>query len=396
MNKNGIYLATGRIFSSIGDSIYSLTIVWYIYHLTHNTIYTGIAFLLMYTAQALHFLFGPIIERLHKKNLLVYTQLLQFVLMCIIPIAIILKFESLFLILGVIFLVSILENIEGTTEMSIVPSLIGKQYVAKYNAMINSAQQVVNVMMTCTFSLIIVYVSVENIYLFNAFTFLLAFILFMKLNYDHSLQVINEEPAGYLIGLREGFRYFKTSVFICITLPLALVNGVLSGVNAIIPKYAEELGNPNSYGWLIFSISCGLLIGSIVSQYFAKCKLGKLVSIASFVIFCLLSLAYFVNHIVISIIILGLSLIPLGVINMMLLTFTQTNADEKYLSRVMSISESLLFVMMPFGAILGGVAAQLWHASIVIIVAAFTFLCISLLFMLKRRLNDLPPIVKKE
>lgn len=396
MNKNGVYLAIGRIFSSIGDSIYELTIVWYIYQITHNTIYTGLAFLLIYSAQALHFLFGPIIERMHKKRILVYTQLFQFVIMCIVPLAIIFHYENLYLILTVIFIVSILENIEGTAEISIVPSLMLESGTAKYNAIVNSTQQIVNVFMSFAFSFIIIYISVKDIYLFNAFTYLVAFLLFIKLKYDKSIYSLNEKSGGYLISLKEGFKYFKSSIFIWITIPLAMVNGVLSGVNAVIPKYAEELGDQNSYGWMMFSISCGLMIGSLVSQYFVRFQVGKLVSVAAFIIFILLLSSYFIHHVVLSIVILGLALIPLGVINMSLLTFTQTNVNEKYLARVLSISESILFIMMPFGAIIGGVIAQLWHASIVVLIAALTFVWISLLFMSKHKLKNLPSIVNKE
>ena len=396
MSKNGFYLAGGRILSSTGDSIYGLTVVWYIYQITHSTIYTGATFLLIYSAQALHFLFGPIIERVHKKRILVYTQLSQFVLMCMVPLAIIFHFEDLYLILTVVFIVSVLENIEGTAEISIVPSLMAESSIAKYNAIVNSAQQIVNVMMAFAFSFIIFYISVKDIYLFNAFTYLIAFLLFMKLKYDKSNYSLKEKPNGYMIGLKEGFEYFKSSIFIWITLPLAIVNGVLSGLNAVIPKYAEELGNQNSYGWIMFSISCGLMIGSLVSQYFVRFQVGRLVSMAALVIFILLILSYFIHHVVISIIILGLALIPLGIINMSLLTFTQTNVNENYLARVVSISESILFIMMPLGAIIGGVIAQLWQASIVILIAAFTFAWISLLFISKRKLKNLPSIVNKE
>lgn len=251
-------------------------------------------------------------------------------------------------------------------------------------------------MMAFAFSFIIFYISVKDIYLFNAFTYLIAFLLFMKLKYDKSNYSLKEKPNGYMIGLKEGFEYFKSSIFIWITLPLAIVNGVLSGLNAVIPKYAEELGNQNSYGWIMFSISCGLMIGSLVSQYFVRFQVGRLVSMAALVIFILLILSYFIHHVVISIIILGLALIPLGIINMSLLTFTQTNVNENYLARVVSISESILFIMMPLGAIIGGVIAQLWQASIVILIAAFTFAWISLLFISKRKLKNLPSIVNKE
>ncbi|MCY1029719.1 MFS transporter, partial [Mammaliicoccus sciuri] len=94
--RNSILLASGRICSSLGDSLYELAIIWYVFQLTNSTIYTGITLTLIALPQCMNFLFGPIINRFNTKNLLSYTQLLQCILMSSIPISIILGHENIY------------------------------------------------------------------------------------------------------------------------------------------------------------------------------------------------------------------------------------------------------------------------------------------------------------
>ena len=43
MNRNAKILFAGRVISTLGDSIYRLTVVIYIYNLTNNAFFTGLA-----------------------------------------------------------------------------------------------------------------------------------------------------------------------------------------------------------------------------------------------------------------------------------------------------------------------------------------------------------------
>jgi len=390
--RNSILLASGRISSTLGDSIYELAVIWYIYHLTQSTIFTGIAITLIAIPQILNFLFGPLIEKLNLKKTLMYTQLFQFILMMIIPISIILDYESIYLVLAVIFLLSFLENFQGTSEMSIVSKIISKDRISKYNSTVNSLQQIISMASSALFSIIIVYTTVESIYLFNAFTFLIAFILFKFIIYSSKKNIDGENKTSYKQDLFEGWDYFVKSKLLIITLPLSVANLILSGVSSVLPKYAEELGNNSYYGYLMFSISIGMLIGSLISSKFMNIGFGKLIPILSLLIFMYWSISMYVDNVILSLILFSISLIPLGVMNISLLTYTQVATEEKYVSRVLAISDSLLFISLPLGAILGGVIGQISSAHTVMIIGGVAFFLIALLYVFNSSLKGIHSI----
>lgn len=392
--KNMMFLATGRIFSTIGDSIYQLAVIWYVFYLTNNTIYTGIAVTCVAIPQVLNFLFGPIIEKYNKKHLLANTQLFQFILMAIIPLSIYLGYENVYLVLLIVFLLSFLENFQGTAEMSIVPKIISKNKVGGYNSKINTVQQIIGLLASAVFSLMILYVTIQNIYIFNAITFLIAFAFFKMITYYEEKRKnpgVTEEVT-YTQNLNEGWKYFKVSKLLAITLPLSIANAILSGVNAVLPLYAMDLGSASYFGLMMFAISIGLTIGASISTVFLKFKFGIVMSGLAFFMFIFWTASIIIGIPYITLILLAISLIPLGIMNILLITYTQVTTEDYIISRVLSISDSLLFAAIPIGALLGGVIGELLSAKFVMLFSGTAFLVIALLYISNKNLRNIPSI----
>ncbi|MFP4880121.1 MFS transporter [Mammaliicoccus sciuri] len=390
--RNSILLASGRICSSLGDSLYELAIIWYIFQLTNSTIYTGITLTLIALPQCLNFLFGPIINRFNTKNLLSYTQLLQCILMSSIPISIILGHENIYFILGVVFFLALLENFQGIAEMTIVPSIISKDFISKYNSIVNTIQQSISLTSSLIFSFVILYYTVSDIYIFNAITFLLAFIFFNSIIYNKHSQSTEFEDHSFKSSLIEGWRYFKNSVLLSITIPLSLANLILSAVNSVLPKYAEELGKSNYYAWLMFAISIGMLIGSILSVKFMNISIGNLIPYSLLFIFIFWIISVNSNNLLVSLIFLSISVIPIGIMNISILTYTQVTTEETMMTRVLSISDSLLFIPIPLGALLGGFLGDLVNARTVLLIASLAFLVMFLFNIFNSKLKSIKSI----
>lgn len=396
--KNAKYLLAGRTASSLGDSLYQIAVIWYIYELTGSTIFTGVAVACISIPQIFNFLFGPFIDQADKRKVLINAQLIQFFLMAIIPIAIIWNYENIYLILLVITLLAFVENFQGTAEMSIVPVIMEKKYIGAYNSFNNSLQEIISLIITGAFSLIILYVGIRDIYLFNAFTFLIACLFFTKIKYSSSKKNVIKgrykrgDIAVYRRDLKEGLFYFISSKLLIITLPFMFANGLISGISAILPDFANYLGSSKYYGFLMFSISIGLLIGSIISPVFMKFKIGT--------IFILLPLATAVIWItallqpllILTFILFGLSMVPFGIMNIIFLTLNQNVVEEDFLSRVLSISDSFLFIAIPMGAIIIGVVASLTSPLITMYIGAVSFIFIAMFYLLNPNLRNLPTI----
>ncbi|OAN15493.1 MFS transporter [Exiguobacterium undae] len=395
---NAKYLLAGRTASSLGDSLYQIAVIWYIYELTGNTIFTGAAVACISIPQVFNFLFGPLIDRADKRKILINSQLIQFLIMAIIPIAIILNVENVYLVFVVITLLAFVENFQGTAEMSIVPLIMEKKNIGPFNSFNNSLQEIISLIITGAFSLIILYVGIRDIYLFNAVTFLLACLFFTKIKYSSSKKNVvkntfeKENSSEYRIDLKEGLSYFISSKLLIITLPFMFANGLISGIGAILPDFANFLGNSKYYGFLMFTVSIGLLLGSILSPLFMKFKIGTVFIFLPLATATIWITALLQPFLVLTFILLGLSMVPFGIMNIVFLTLNQNAVEERFLSRVLSISDSFLFIAIPIGAVAIGVIASHTSPLITMYLGAGSFIIIGFFYLLNPSLRNLPTI----
>lgn len=397
--KNAQYLLAGRTASSFGDSIYQIAVIWYIYELTKSTIFTGIAVACISIPQVFHFLFGPLIDAIDKRKILIRAQLIQFFLMSIVPIAIMLEYENVYLVLSVITLLAFIENFEGTAEISIVPIILNKKNIGAFNSFNSTIKQVLGLIVTGSFSIIILYVGIRDIYLFNALTFLIACLFFTKIKYNRKqpeksadLESENYDLATYKSNLKEGMSYFVTSKLLIITIPFVFANGIISGIEAILPDFASHLGDSKYYGFLMFSISIGLLIGSMISSMFLRFKIGKVFVILPILTGVFWIIALLQPFVSLFFILLGLSMVPFGIMSIMFLTLNQSAIEEDFLSRALSISDSFLFIAIPIGAVATGIITEYTSPLVMMYISASSFFIIGLFYFAHPYLRNLPAI----
>nr|WP_166639408.1 MFS transporter [Aureibacillus halotolerans] len=384
--------------STLGDSVYQLAIVWYMYELTQSPLFTGLTIACMTVPNVFSFLFGPMIDRANKQFLLAHAQLIQAILMTVLPISLLLGYEHVGLVLAVAFCIAFFENFQGTAEISIAPQLVGKEDLGHFNSVLNGSSQVVNLLMTGLFSIVLVYLGIIQVYLFVAIAFFAAFLCFAFIRREGTNRKTSKNTKlmtpgkGYKKELKEGFAYVKSTRLLIIMLPFVLANGLLSGVQAVLPDYAQTLGSTTYYGWLMFSISIGLVVGSLGSSLILRFPVGKLFVILPFLTGILWLCSLLQQEMLLSFILFGLSFVPFGMMNIVFITLVQQSVDSALLSRVLSLCESILVLSIPGGALLGGFIASLLGPQLMMFASAAAFAIIGLFFLVHPFLRALPAL----
>lgn len=394
-DKNIRNLFLGRLISASGDSLYAIAVIWYIFDMTQNAFYTGLAAAIVMLPKCFNFLLGPLIEEMNKTRILVYSQYFQFLLMSTIPVGIWLGYESVFLVLLVMFFISFLENFQGTAEIAVVPKIVSKDDRGNFNALIGSSQQMVDIAMKAIFAGFILTIGVQNIYLFNAFTFLAAAIFFSMLKVKPSNLEVKKESvnwADYKVSLKSGFVYFFTSKIVFICLPFLIANFSFGMAEAILPVYANERGGAEQYGMLILAMTVGNLIGSMLVVKVMRYPLGLLMIILPGASFLFWFSSIFMSNNWLSTIFLGLAFIPFGMMSILLITFLQTSIEEDLLARVSSIIDSVIVSAMPLGALLGGMLSPLIGVGNMMLISSLGLLVIAFYFLLNKKIRSLPKI----
>ncbi|WP_152995813.1 hypothetical protein [Mammaliicoccus sciuri] len=142
----------------------------------------------------------------------------------------------------------------------------------------------------------------------------------------------------------------------------------------------------------MFAISIGMLIGSILSVKFMNISIGNLIPYSLLFIFVFWIISVNSNNLLVSLIFLSISVIPIGIMNISILTYTQITTEETMMTRVLSISDSLLFIPIPLGALLGGLLGDLVNARTVLLIASLAFLVMFLFNIFNSKLKSIKSI----
>lgn len=382
INKNAKLLFLGRLTSTFGDSIYRIAVIWHVYYLTNDTFYTGLATAFTMVPKVFNFLFGPWVEYHNKHKILKGSQFIQFFLMLIIPVSFYFGLENVWIILLVIACISFLENIQGTAEIAIVPQLMQKETIPKYNSLINTCQEVIDLSMKGVFGFIILFISIESLYLFNAVAFLLAAIFFTFIQYP-----LKNKPAQkfqlqkYKADLIAGVKYLVKPSFIFLLLPFFVYNFFAGLTSAVLPEFVDDKIGLHAYSLFLLSAGIGSATGSILSYRLSKYSIKTLMTIFPFVSFVFYLLSVLVDHGVLSMVLYGFANIPIGIINVYIVSYIQTTVSVDLLSRVVSVLDSFLVTTIPLGGVLAGILSHHLTASQQLVINSFGMLFISLYFL---------------
>lgn len=346
MNANAKKLLFGRSISTFGDNLYQLAVVWYVYATTQNAFYTGLVTAMTMLPKALSFLVGPLVDHGNKKKILVSAQLIQALLILLVPLAFYFNRAILPTIFVTILLVSFIENYERTAEFAVIPHIVPEKGLIKYNSLSASISRIVEVAVSAAFSLIIAHISVSQIYLINGLTYLLAFVCFLGIQSAETVKAEKLNFSQYKISFKEGITAFFSSEAVSICLPIMLLNFTMGIVSAILPAYAAALGSIDYFGYIRLAMKLTNL------SYLFKLRVFPLITCVLWIAAVLINQLYF------SLPLLSLAFIPYGVLTITLITQIQSSLPAALLGRIVTIIDSVLVATMPVGAILGGLLAE--------------------------------------
>lgn len=397
--RNFILLISGRIITNIGDSLYAVASMWLVYELTKSNFFTGLAGFLTAAPIALQFFIGPIIDRIEHRSILIYSQMIQAVLLAVIPVAYYFDVLSAWIVLVVCPLTSMIQQFVYPTHFSILPKIVDKESLTKANSIMTSTYQLLDLILMGVSGIIIAIMGAVAVYMLDAVAFLIAMTLFYYLKFPGNRDS-NEEHVGkfsfkeewkdYKFNLKEGYAFIRKTFIPKFLLAAIIANFVIGGVSAILPDYAANRGGSHIYGWYLGAMSGGLLIGSLMANVFNKIPLGKITIVGFFIsglswIFSGLS-----NITLLSILLFGVSYISIGLTNVLFLSSLQSILPSDVLGRVFSFVAGATMIAAPLGSLIGGSIATFTGSFAVFMSGSLGILFVSLYWIIIPKLRTLP------
>ncbi|MES5865888.1 MFS transporter [Bacillus cereus group sp. RP32] len=390
-NRNFLLLFLGRIFTNIGDSLYYVAAMWLVYKLSGNPFYSGLAGFLTLLPSALQFLTGPFVDRWSIKNTLVITQVLQCILILIIPITHYFDLLTVQLLLIIMPIVAFIEQFAYPAQSKALPLLLHKTQLLKGNSLFSFAYQGIDLICTTLSGILVALFGAITLYVIDSFTFAITALLFFSLKMPKQAETNTSlSTKQYFSDLKEGFSIVFRSLMGVFLIGSVVSNFSIGMTMAILPSFADSLGGVKSYGFFLAAISAGSLIGALFSSWVGKRNVGRV----SIIGFATGAIFWFLSTIVpfqwLSILLFGLAWIPIGATNILFATISQIVIPNQYIGRINSVMRSMGTIAMPFGSLIGGYAANVFSSQLIFALASIGILFISLVWLLHPKLRALP------
>lgn len=395
INSNLSHLLFGRLFVNMGDSLYYITIMWLIYDLTENTMFTAIAGALFMLPEVFAFFYGPFIDHCNKKRTLILFSLLQALVMVILYIVYTTTpYYFVYILLCIIPFLAFLSEFTYPIENVLIPSFVKNKDLTKANSLMAIAADGVDLLFNAIAGILLAILSITSIFLGNALLFLLAALMFLRLHTKESTQDIKmaeyDSNKAYFTDLKEGLHFVKKKEILMLIIPFIILNLLLATFTVNLPAIAKLITDSAiSYGLLLTMAGLGGVVGAMLSNVVTqRLKIGTImISTVLFYGLCWL-IGISLGGIFVYIFAF-LASIFIGIINVIFTVLFQKLPPANMLGRVNTTITTLVTICMPLGALLGGFLPTLLGVKYATMLNASLIIWLALILLLLKDVRQL-------
>jgi MFS family permease len=262
-------LWSGQLISQVGDSLNKVALLWFVYELTGSALKaTTVGFLQTVPPLVFGPLIGVYLDRLPKRAVMVWTDLLRTIAVMLIPILYGLGELSLERLYLLVFVISVLSTAYGPALSSAVPLLVPPSRLVEANALIQSTTNIGMLLGPAVSGVGIAFIGAPNALYVDAATFLISALCVSGIRLRDPRVGAQDLPPGrmlqdLMVGLRFVFVQHRTIVLL--TLAAALYNLGASALVFLLPLVAKQLLQlgPLKLGLLWSGLGLGMLLASV-------------------------------------------------------------------------------------------------------------------------------------
>jgi MFS family permease len=287
------YLFLAQSLSNIGNYMVTITLSFYIYRLTGSALHVAMIYLVTVLPSLLSISIGPILERVPLKALMISSDIVRALLICVIPFVI---QDYLYIVYLLVFSSTILGTIFESSRMTVLVEASKGIDLHRVNSM-DQALQLIGSLIGMGLGGLLVSLNFSWAFWINASTFLIsAFFVLMIQAGQVPLKI--DDKKGYLWReIKEGFRYIAREPILSFNIYGYIIICLGGGAfNSMLVIFALSHLQSNNIGYTFLEVSqlAGLILTAFTMSIIAqKIAVGRmlLVGIMLFGIF-IMSLAF--------------------------------------------------------------------------------------------------------
>jgi hypothetical protein len=418
-------LFAGSVVSSVGDALYTVAATWLVWSLTGSTVATGAAGVATRAPQTLQALVGPVVDRAPLRRVLVGSELVQLVVVLVVPVAAALDVLSAWAVVATMAALELANQFSNPAAVAAIPRLVDEDRLVRANSLGNVAGQASRAAANAAAGVLLATVGAVALYLVDAATFAVAAVLMLGVRAS-ALRVRDgdapvddgdgaeadsraapdggeadsesDEPsdgsgwlARYRSDLTAGLRLVWASTLRHL-LTASLLAGFLGGLTvAVLPAYADLLAGAAVYGALVAARNGGAFVGSVVAPAVEERRFG-LVAAGGFVVAGGAWLAGVgAGRPAVTAALFGVAAVVPGVYNVLVGAVLQTGVPADRLGRVRAVVGSAQGIVVPLGLAVGGLAGETLPVRWVVTGTGVGYLLVAAYYLAVPALRRFPP-----
>ncbi|WP_291651305.1 MFS transporter [Clostridium sp.] len=404
-DKNIILFYLGSLISIFGTAIYTFAISLYTLKITGSSIsFSTTLILSILPIIILNPIVGVIADKFNKKKLVVTANLLNSIFLFVIYLISDWKGLSIGIIYLSTFVITSINIIFDVSIDSAIPNIVSKEKIVNINAGNRIIDSISSVLGPVLGGIAFAVFSIEYFILINSISFLVSAILDIlidfKYNIDSELEEKNEEnitigKLNYFKEIAEGFRYLVNKRYIVDILAIFIIFNFFISFSVTIP-IPIILNNileipAKSFGLIQGAIPVGMIIGAfMVKKIIAKYKLNSIFSVIGIIMsvnIILLSIPLLINsinnkhiYVIYYLVIMIFMGICISLVDIPFSYTMQTNIEEEFRARSLSLTISIVKVVVPISYLISGVLLQSIEAYVVVLFGGISVLIVSTIF----------------
>jgi MFS transporter, DHA3 family, macrolide efflux protein len=228
--------------SQVGDSLNKVALLWFVYDLTGSTLKTTVIGLLQTIPPlALGPAIGVYLDRVPKKPVMIWIDVLRALLVLLIPVLHLLNALSLSRLYVLVFLISLFSSVFGPALASSIPLLVSQDRLTPANALLQSTNNIGMLAGPALSGLGIALVGAQNVLFVNVATFLLSALCLLPVHLRQPTLYRGIESGSFLKEVSTGFRFLGSHPMIMgLMVGASLYSMAAGAVVFLLPALAKS------------------------------------------------------------------------------------------------------------------------------------------------------------
>ncbi|NNV03107.1 MFS transporter [Brevibacillus sp. MCWH] len=269
-----------RAVSALGDYVYSVALMWFVYEQTHSALQTGLLFILKFLPEPFVGLyFGVLADRLNRRRLMQFSDLFQMLAMLLLGVLI----ASGSFHMWHLYVITICASMAGTlfriAQTSLIPDLVGRHELVSANALLSVTMQLMRMIGATLGGILVAIIGVAGTIEINALSFLVSLAFVQRIRHDKAQPAASSASAKSVNSeIKEGLNWLVNNKIVLLLMLLGtLANVALAPTNVLPPMLIQREfhGDARMLGWFETSIALGLLLGGILVGTLSPKKVGR-------------------------------------------------------------------------------------------------------------------------